>query len=64
MTPRPPPERGVDSSLSEFSPIARLAKMSREGLRNDLSADGNPSLAAVVKMSHALGLRLRFEAFA
>lgn len=36
--------------------------MSREGLYKVLSADGNPSLATVVKVSHALGLRLHFEA--
>ena len=38
--------------------------MSREGLYKVLSADGNPSLATVIKVSHALGLRLRFEASA
>ena len=47
-----------------FSQIARQAGMSREGLYKALSADGNPSLATVVKVSHALGLRLHFEAIA
>ncbi len=47
-----------------FSQIARQAEMSREGLYKALSADGNPSLATVVKVSHALGLRLHFEAIA
>jgi probable addiction module antidote protein len=47
-----------------FSQIARQAGMSREGLYKALSADGNPSLATVIKVSHALGLRLHFEAIA
>jgi len=47
-----------------FSQLARQAGMSREGLYKALSADGNPSLATVVKVSHALGLRLHFEAIA
>jgi len=47
-----------------FSQIARQAGMSREGLYKALSADGNPSLATVVRVSHALGLRLHFEAIA
>ncbi|UZJ24778.1 putative addiction module antidote protein [Rhodococcus antarcticus] len=47
-----------------FSQIARQAGMSREGLYKALSADGNPSLATVVKVSRALGLRLHFEAIA
>lgn len=38
--------------------------MSREGLYKALSTDGNPTLATVVKVAHALGLRLRFEAIA
>ncbi len=38
--------------------------MSREGLYKALSAHGNPSFATVVKVSHALGLRVHFEAIA
>jgi probable addiction module antidote protein len=38
--------------------------MSREGLYEALSAEGNPSLATIIKVSHALGLRLYFEAIA
>ena len=45
-----------------FSEIARQAGMSREGLYKTLSEDGNPSLATVIKVSHALGLKLRFVA--
>jgi probable addiction module antidote protein len=47
-----------------FSQIARQAGMSREGLYKALSSDGNPSLATVIKVPHALGLRLHFEAIA
>jgi len=38
--------------------------MSREGLYKALSADGNPSLATVLRVADALGLRLHFEATA
>lgn len=55
---------GAIARSRNFSQIARQAGMSREGVYKALSADGNPSLATVVKVSHALGLRLRFEATA
>lgn len=53
---------GAIARSRNFSQIARQAGMTREGLYKALSADGNPSLATVIKVSHALGLRLRFEA--
>ncbi len=55
---------GAIARSRNFSQIAREAGMSREGLYKALSADGNPSLATVMKVAHALGLRLRFEATA
>lgn len=55
---------GAIARSRNFSQIARQAGMSREGLYKALSAEGNPSLATVIKVSHALGLRLRFEAIA
>ena len=55
---------GAIARSRNFSQIAQEAGMSREGLYKALSADGNPSLATVIKVSHALGLRLRFEAIA
>lgn len=55
---------GTVARSRNFSRIARQAGMSREGLYKALSAEGNPSLATVIKVSHALGLRLRFEAAA
>lgn len=38
--------------------------MSREGLYKALSAEGNPSFATIMKITHALGLRLHFESVA
>lgn len=55
---------GAVARSRNFSQIARQAGMSREGLYKALSAHGNPSLATVIKVSRALGLRLRFEAIA
>ena len=55
---------GAIARSRNFSEIARQAGMSREGLYKALSANGNPSLATVVKVAHTLGLRLRFEAIA
>lgn len=55
---------GVIARSKNFSEIARHAGISREGLYKALSTDGNPTLATVVKVAHALGLRLRFEAIA
>ena len=55
---------GAIARSQNFSEIARQAVMSREGLYRALSADGNPTLATVVKVAGALGLRLRFEAIA
>ena len=55
---------GAIARSRNFSQIARQAGLSREGLYKALSAEGNPSLATIIKVSHALGLRLRFEAIA
>ncbi len=55
---------GAIARSRNLSEIARQAGMSREGLYKALSADGNPTLATVVKVAHALGLRLNFEAIA
>jgi probable addiction module antidote protein len=42
--------------------VARDAGLSRESLYRALCADGNPSLATVLKVIRALGLRLHAEA--
>ncbi len=55
---------GTIARSGNVSELARRAGMSREGLYKALSAGGNPSFATVVKVSQALGLRLRFESVA
>lgn len=45
-----------------MSQVARDAGLSRESLYKALSEDGNPSLATVLKVAKALGLRLRVTA--
>ena len=52
---------GVIARSANISELSRRVGMSREGLYKALSADGNPSFATVLKVSRALGLRLRFE---
>jgi probable addiction module antidote protein len=42
------------------SELARRTGMSREGLHKALSADDNPSFAAIVKVARALDLRTHF----
>lgn len=44
-----------------LSQLARDVGMSRQGLDKALSGDGNPSLATVLKVAQALGLRLAFK---
>ena len=45
-----------------MSQLARDTGLTREGLYKALSSDGNPSLATVMKVVHALGLRLTVQA--
>jgi probable addiction module antidote protein len=45
-----------------MSQVARDSGLSRESLYKALSEDGNPSLATVLKVAKALGLRLHAEA--
>lgn len=52
---------GVAARARNMSQLARDAGMSREGLYKALSEDGNPSFATIVKVAHALGLRLSFK---
>jgi probable addiction module antidote protein len=52
---------GVIARSGNLSEVARRSGMSREGLYKALSAEGNPSFATVMKVSHALGLRLHFD---
>nr|WP_328285508.1 addiction module antidote protein [Brucella intermedia] len=41
--------------------LAREVGMSRQGLDKALSGEGNPTLATVVKVAQALGIRLTFK---
>lgn len=45
-----------------MSQVARDAGLSRETLYQALSENGNPSLATVLKVARALGVRLHAEA--
>ena len=45
-----------------MSRLAREAGMSREGLYKALSEDGNPSFATVMRVTRALGMRVRISA--
>lgn len=44
-----------------MSQLARDTGISREGLNKALSGDGNPTLATILKVSKALGLKLSFQ---
>jgi probable addiction module antidote protein len=44
-----------------MSQVAKDAGLSRESLYRALSAEGNPSLATVLKVAKALGLRLHAQ---
>jgi len=46
-----------------LSQLAREVGMSRQGLDKALSGNGNPSLATVIKVANALGLRLSMKPF-
>jgi probable addiction module antidote protein len=49
---------GVVARARGMSDVARDAGVSRESLYRALSADGNPEFATVLRVVHALGLRL------
>ena len=65
LTDAPDDVAGVARALGDIaraqgmSQVARKAGLSRESLYKALSEDGNPSLATVLKVTYALGLRLR-----
>jgi probable addiction module antidote protein len=42
--------------------LAREAGMTREGLYKALSENGNPSFATVLRITRALGMKLRITA--
>lgn len=45
-----------------MSQVARDAGLSRESLYKSLSENGNPSFSTILKVAHALGLRLHVMA--
>ena len=44
-----------------MSALSRDAELNRAGLYRALSEDGNPTLTTLLKITRALGLRLRIE---
>lgn len=52
---------GVVARARNMSQLARDTGMTREGLYKALSGEGNPSFATVLKVAHALGLKLAFQ---
>ena len=52
---------GVVARARNMSQLARDTGMTREGLYKALSGEGNPSFATVMKVAHALGLKLAFR---
>jgi probable addiction module antidote protein len=52
---------GVVARARNMSQLARDTGLTREGLYKALSGEGNPSFATVMKVAHALGLKLTFR---
>ena len=50
---------GVIARARGMSKIAKKTGISREGLYSALSATGNPQFSTILKVMHALGLRLK-----
>jgi probable addiction module antidote protein len=68
LTEAPEDAAGIARALGDIarakgmSQVARDAGLSRESLYKALSESGNPSFATVLKVAHALGVRLHAEA--
>jgi probable addiction module antidote protein len=68
LTEAPDDAPGIARALGDIarargmSQVARDAGLSRESLYKALSENGNPSLATVLKVARALGVRLHAEA--
>lgn len=68
LTEAPEDAAGIARALGDIarakgmSQVARDTGLSRESLYKALSENGNPSLATVLKVAHALGVRLHAEA--
>ena len=68
LTEAPEDAAGIARALGDIarakgmSQVARDAGLGRESLYKALSENGNPSLATVLKVAKALGIRLHAEA--
>src|SRR5512139_890943 len=68
LTEAPEDVSGIARALGDIArakgmtQVARDTGLSRESLYKALSEDGNPSFATVLKVAHALGVRLHAEA--
>jgi probable addiction module antidote protein len=68
LTEAPEDVAGIARALGDIarakgmSLVAKEAGLSRESLYRALSEDGNPSLATVLKVARALGVRLHAQA--
>lgn len=51
---------GTVARAHNMSQLARDSGITREGLYKALSGEGNPSFNTVMKVAHALGLRMSF----
>lgn len=52
---------GVAARARGMAKIAKKANLSRESLYRALSSEGNPELGTLIKVLHALGLKLAVE---
>lgn len=52
---------GVVARARNMTALANEVGMSRVGLNKALSGEGNPTLATILKVSKALGLRMTFQ---
>lgn len=52
---------GVVARARNMTALAQEVGMSRVGLSKALSGEGNPTLATVLKVAKALGLKLSFQ---
>ena len=68
LTEAPEDASGIARALGDIarakgmSQVARDAGLSRESLYKALGENGNPSFATILKVAHALGVRLHAEA--
>jgi probable addiction module antidote protein len=52
---------GVVARARNMTALAQQVGMSRVGLNKALSGDGNPTLATVIKVAKALGLKISIQ---